>query len=93
MGNSTETKEVNKVKDGRPHLVDMIIDGEADLVINTISGTDSLADSYNIRREALMREVSYFTNIAAARAMGEGHKAHAAMRVSKLQDLHKTISN
>ncbi|MCL4135899.1 UNVERIFIED_CONTAM: hypothetical protein GTU68_001523, partial [Idotea baltica] len=82
---------VNKVNEGRPHIVDMIIDGNADLVINTTSNTESLADSYTIRREALMRKVTYFTNIAAARAMGEAHKAHAEMRVSKLQDLHQTI--
>lgn len=86
-----ETKFVNKVKEGRPHIVDMIIDGDADLVINTTSNTESVGDSYTIRREALMRKVTYFTNIAAARAMGEAHRAHAAMRVSKLQDLHKTI--
>lgn len=86
-----EVRIVNKVKEGRPHLVDMIIDGDTNLVINTTSSTESLADSYTIRREALMHKVTYFTNIAAARAMGEAHKAHADMRVSKLQDLHKTI--
>ena len=82
---------VNKVNEGRPHIVDMIIDGDADLVINTTSNNESLADSYTIRREALMHKVTYFTNIAAARAMGEAHKAHTDMRVSKLQDLHQTI--
>ena len=87
-----EVKEVNKVKEGRPHIVDMIIDGDADMVINTTSNTESLADSYTIRREALMHKVTYFTNIAAARAAGEAHKAHAAMQVSKLQDLHKTLT-
>jgi len=87
-----ETRVVNKVQQGRPHIVDMIIDGDANLVINTTSSTESLADSYTIRREALMHKVTYFTNIAAARAMGEAHKAHEAMRVSKLQDLHKTIT-
>jgi carbamoyl-phosphate synthase large subunit len=69
----------------------MIIDGDADLVINTTSNNETLNDSYLIRREALMRKVTYFTNIAAARAAGEGHKAHGSMRVRKLQDLHKTI--
>jgi carbamoyl-phosphate synthase large subunit len=88
-----DVRLVNKVNEGRPHLVDMIIDGDANLVINTTSGTDSLPDSYTIRREALMRKVTYFTNIAAARAMGEAHKAHADMRVSKLQDLHLTIKH
>ena len=83
--------ELNKVKEGRPHIVDMIIDGEADLVINTTSNTQSLSDSYTIRREALMRKITYFTNIAAARAAGEAHKTHGVMRVNKLQNLHKTI--
>lgn len=85
-----DVKVVNKVKEGRPHLVDMIIDGDIDLVVNTTSSTESLADSYTIRREALMHKVTYFTNMAAARAAGEGHKAQAALRVSKLQDLHQT---
>jgi len=87
-----EVKMVNKVKEGRPHIVDMIIDGDADMVINTTSNTESLTDSYHIRREALMRKVTYFTNIAAARAAGEAHKAQAAMSVNKLQDLHQTIT-
>ncbi len=88
-----EAQEVNKVNEGRPHIVDMIIDGDADLVINTTSNTESLADSYTIRREALMHRVTYYTNIAAARAAGEAHKAHAAMRVSRLQALHQTIES
>ncbi len=88
-----EAQEVNKVNEGRPHIVDMIIDGDADLVINTTSNTESLADSYTIRREALMHRVTYYTNIAAARAAGEAHKAHAAMRVSRLQTLHQTIES
>ncbi|MEO0369732.1 MAG: carbamoyl-phosphate synthase large subunit, partial [Pseudomonadota bacterium] len=46
-------REIKKVKEGRPHIVDMIMDGDADLVINTTSNTESLADSYTIRREAL----------------------------------------
>lgn len=82
---------VNKVKEGRPHLVDMIIDGNADMVINTTGSTESITDSYRIRRESLMHKVTYFTNIAAAMAMGEAHKAHSEMTVNKLQDLHKTI--
>jgi len=86
-----ETKVVNKVKEGRPHIVDMIIDGEANLVINTTSSNKTIKDSYTIRREALMHKVTYFTNIASARAMVAGHKARSVMSVSKLQDLHQTI--
>jgi carbamoyl-phosphate synthase large subunit len=82
---------VNKVKEGRPHIVDLIIDDKADLVINTTSNNSTVKDSYTIRREALMHKVTYFTNISSARAMVAAHKAHAEMSVSKLQDLHKTI--
>ena len=82
---------VNKVKEGRPHIVDLIIDDKANLVINTTSNNSTVKDSYTIRREALMHKVTYFTNISSARAMVEAHKAHAEMSVSKLQDLHKTI--
>ncbi len=86
-----EAEAVNKVAEGRPHIVDLIIDGHADLVINTTSTTGSVRDSYTIRREALMHKVTYYTNIASARAMVAAHKAQCEMRVSKLQDLHKTI--
>lgn len=88
-----EVTDVNKVNEGRPHIVDMIIDGKADLVINTTSNTESLADSYTIRREALMHRVTYYTNIAAARAAGEAHKAKSLMQVSKLQALHQSIQS
>ena len=69
----------------------MIIEGQADLVVNTASNSHTLKDSYAIRREALMHKVTYSTNIAAARAMVEAHKAHRAMWVSKLQTLHQSI--
>ena len=86
-----ECQTANKMTEGRPHIVDMIIDGQANLVINTTGNNNTVKDSYSIRRESLMNKVTYFTNIAAARAMCEAHKAHEAMRVSKLQDLHETI--
>jgi len=86
-----DVKSVNKVKEGRPHLVDMIIDGDAAMVINTTSSTESIKDSYQIRRESLMHKVTYFTNIAAAIAMGEALKARSEMTVSKLQSLHEQI--
>jgi len=87
-----ECQTANKVTEGRPHIVDMIIDGEANLVINTTSSNKTVKESYTIRREALMHKVTYFTNIASARAMVEAHKAHDEMRVNKLQNLHKTIA-
>ena len=50
---------VLKVTEGRPHIVDMIKNGEIDLIINTTEGRQAIADSYSIRREALLRKVSY----------------------------------
>lgn len=81
----------NKVKEGRPHIVDLIIDGAANLVINTTSNKSTVKDSYTIRREALMHKVTYFTNISSAKAMVAAHKAHADMRVRKLQELHASF--
>ena len=86
-----DVQMINKVKEGRPHIVDMIIDGEANMVVNTTSSNKTIKDSYTIRREALMHKVTYFTNIASARAMVAAHKAQSAMSVTKLQDLHQTI--
>ncbi|MFZ5468612.1 MAG: carbamoyl-phosphate synthase large subunit [Myxococcota bacterium] len=62
-----ETEAVLKVKEGRPHVVDKIVDGEVHLVINTTAGKQEIADSFSIRREALMHGVPYFTTVQAAR--------------------------
>ena len=59
---------VNKVLEGRPHCVDAIRSGEIQLVINTASGAQSVADSYTIRRDALTHGVPHYTTIAGARA-------------------------
>ena len=88
----TKVRRVNKVKEGRPHVVDLVKDGELDLIINTTSGKQSLTDSYTIRREVLMAGMTYYTTIAAAKAACEAHKALGdEMTVSRLQDLHANI--
>ncbi|MGC8468793.1 MAG: carbamoyl-phosphate synthase large subunit [Acetobacteraceae bacterium] len=61
-------RPVNKVLEGRPHCVDAILSGEVQLVINTASGAQSIADSYNIRRSALTHGVPHYTTMAGARA-------------------------
>ncbi len=63
-----EVSVVNKVLEGRPHCVDAIRSGEIQLVINTASGAQSVADSYTIRRDALTHGVPHYTTIAGARA-------------------------
>jgi carbamoyl-phosphate synthase large subunit len=62
-----ETEKVLKVAEGRPHIVDKIVDGQIVLVINTTFGKREIADSFSLRREALMHSVPYFTTVQAAR--------------------------
>ena len=88
-------KQVNKVVEGRPHVVDGIKNNEFDLIINTTSGKQSLKDSYTIRREALLHKITYYTTLAAARASVAAHR-HAntvsqQVSVRQLQALHKTL--
>jgi carbamoyl-phosphate synthase large subunit len=59
---------VLKVKEGRPHIVDHLKNGEIQIVINTVSGRTAQRDSLSIRREALVRNVPYYTTVAGARA-------------------------
>ncbi len=59
---------VNKVKEGRPHVVDALVNGEIDLVVNTTIGAQSIRDSFSIRRTALLRRVPYFTTMSGAQA-------------------------
>ena len=60
---------VNKVLEGRPHIVDAIMNGEVRLVINTTEGAQAIADSTSLRRAALLNHVPYCTTAAASRAM------------------------
>jgi len=61
-------KNVNKVAEGRPHIVDSIKNGEVALVVNTTQGSQAVADSFSIRREALMHGITYYTTISGAKA-------------------------
>ena len=80
---------VNKVTEGRPHIVDMIKNGEINLIVNTTSGKEAIADSYTIRRTALKYKIMYTTTIAAARALVMAMKAPGEQGVNRLQDLHQ----
>jgi carbamoyl-phosphate synthase large subunit len=82
---------VNKVIEGRPHIVDMIKNQEINLIVNTTAGKQSLKDSYTIRREALQHKVTYFTTVAGARAACEAHRAGDEVVVNRLQDLHGEV--
>jgi len=82
---------VNKVLEGRPHIVDAIKNDEIDLIVNTTEGKQAIADSFSIRREALHRKVSYTTTIAGARATCLALSYLDEQEVNRLQDLHKEI--
>ena len=86
-----EVERVNKVAQGRPHIVDKIIDGEIALVFNTTEGWQSLKDSEDIRRSALVNKVSYFTTASASLASAQAIEALKArkLEVCTLQDYHK----
>ncbi len=75
-------KVVNKVLEGRPHCVDAIRSGDVQLVINTASGAQSVADSFDIRRSALTNAIPHYTTIAGARAAAH---AIAALRGGTLE--------
>jgi carbamoyl-phosphate synthase large subunit len=80
-------ERINKVLEGRPHVVDAMINGQIQLVVNTTEGAQSLADSYSIRRTALVSNISYYTTIAGALAAATAIGAAEAktMQVTPLQ--------
>jgi len=84
-------KQVNKVYEGRPHVVDMIKNGEIALIINTTEGKKAIEDSYTIRASALQHKVSYTTTIAGANATVRALDHLKETTVSRLQDLHEEI--
>jgi len=65
-------RRVNKVLEGRPHIVDAIKNGEVQLVVNTTQGAQAVADSFSIRRESLMHNLAYYTTVAGAKAVADG---------------------
>jgi len=88
---------VNKVKDGRPHIVDFIKNGEISLVFTTVDETrTAIADSRSIRTSAQANGVTYYTTISAARAVMDGLLASQngkleSLEVYSLQNLHRTL--
>ncbi len=61
-------KRINKVLEGQPHVVDAMVDGDVHLVINTTEGAQTIADSFSLRRTALVNNIPYYTTVAGARA-------------------------
>ena len=84
-------RRVNKVTEGRPHIVDMIKNEEVSLVINTTEGRQSIADSYSIRRNALQHKVYSTTTLAGGQAVCMALKFGPERAVRRLQDLHERL--
>ena len=86
-----ECESVNKVQEGRPHVVDLIKNDEIQFIVNTTEGAQAIADSFSIRREALQRKVSYTTTIAGGRATLRALDHEYDYTVHSLQQLHRGL--
>jgi len=82
-------RRANKVREGRPHIVDMIKNDEIDLIVNTTEGKQATRESNSIRREAVHRRVTYYTTLAAALATCEALDHLDEVEVNRLRDLHE----
>ncbi|MFO1517759.1 MAG: carbamoyl-phosphate synthase large subunit [Lysobacterales bacterium] len=85
-------ERINKVLEGRPHVVDLIKNGEIVFIVNTTEGKQAIADSFSIRREALQRRITYSTTIAGARALLHSLDFRGDGAVHSLQELHRELA-
>ena len=86
-----ECKGVNKVREGQPHIVDMLKNDEIDLIVNTTEDKQAIADSYSIRRTALQHKVFYTTTMAGAVATIHALKQQDSETINRLQKLHEDL--
>jgi carbamoyl-phosphate synthase large subunit len=87
-----DCERINKVLEGRPHIVDMIKNGEIVFIVNTTEGRQAITDSFSIRREALQQRITYSTTIAGARALLHSLDFRGSGDVHSLQELHSELS-
>ena len=86
-----QCSRANKVREGRPHIVDMIKNDEISLIVNTTEGKRAIHESNSIRREAVARRVTYYTTLAGAFATCEALDHLQEVEVNRLQDLHAEV--
>jgi carbamoyl-phosphate synthase large subunit len=93
-GAGLPNQTVNKVREGRPHVVDRIKNGEIHLVFNTTIGAKSVSESYSIRRTALIHNIPYYTTLAGARAAAEAIEALGQNKITvrTIQEYHRGIT-
>jgi len=84
-------ERINKVAEGRPHIVDAIKNGEIAYIVNTTEGRQAISDSFSIRREALQHKVTYSTTISGALALLDSLASRGRGDVSSLQELHASL--
>jgi carbamoyl-phosphate synthase large subunit len=84
-------RRAQKVREGRPHIVDMIKNDEIALIINTTEGKQAIRESHSIRKEAVHRRITYYTTLAAALASCEALDHVDEVDVNRLQDLHEEL--
>ena len=84
-------RRTNKVREGRPHIVDMIKNGEIQLIVNTTEGKQAIVESRSIRAEAVRRNVTYYTTLGAAVATCHAMEHLDNSDVNRLQDLHNEV--
>jgi carbamoyl-phosphate synthase large subunit len=85
-------ERINKVLEGRPHIVDLIKNGEIAFIVNTTEGKQAIADSFSIRREALQQRVTYSTTVSGAKALLHSLDFRDSDDVHSLQELHKELA-
>jgi carbamoyl-phosphate synthase large subunit len=85
-------RRVNKVREGRPHIVDMIKNGEISFIVNTTEGKQATRESRAIRAAAVHRKVTYYTTLAAALATSMALDHLDNSDVNRLQDLHEEFA-
>ena len=88
---SIECESINKVMEGRPHVVDLIKNDEINFIVNTTEGAQAISDSFSIRREALQRKISYTTTIAGGTATLRALDHEEDYTVHSLQQLHRGL--
>jgi carbamoyl-phosphate synthase large subunit len=91
MAHGLSVTPVNKVAEGRPHIVDMIKNNEISFIVNVTEDKKAVADSYEIRRSALQNKVAYYTTLAGGKAACMGMAQTKEMEVYSIQDLHKKL--
>ncbi|MCZ6538064.1 MAG: carbamoyl-phosphate synthase large subunit [Gammaproteobacteria bacterium] len=84
-------RHANKVREGRPHIVDMIKNHEITLIVNTTEGKQATHESHSIRSEAVHQKVTYYTTISAARATCDAMDHQHELEVFCLQTLHQEV--